>query len=170
MNKEKAGKFVRSEGFRRVFLILGVIFIILTFFISASPQTFLPYGYFGVFIFNVISSGLLIFPVLVGKLNMPLVILISAVGNIANTSVSYLIGNTSNHLFTKNRLIIKLKHWMERFGLIVVYILAIVPFPFDINALLSGYVGIPYKKYILVNFLGKITIFALVAWGLVSVT
>ncbi|MGI8419959.1 MAG: hypothetical protein ACR2LN_04940 [Candidatus Levyibacteriota bacterium] len=105
-----------------------------------------------------------------GKVNIVLVILFSALGNILNTSVNNLVGNTSNHLFSKNSLVITLKHWMERYGLLVVYFLAIVPFPFDINGLLSGYEGILYKKYLLVNFLGKVTIFTHVALGILSVS
>jgi membrane protein YqaA with SNARE-associated domain len=169
VNKQQAGKIVKSKYFKRISLGLGVLFIILTYVISVTPQAFLRYGYFGVFVFNIISSGLLLFPILVGKFNVLLTILVSALGNIPNTTVNYLVGNTSNHLFSKNTIIVTLKHWMERFGLIVVYILAVIPLPIDLNGLLSGYVGIPYKKYILVNFLGKLTVFTLVALGVISV-
>lgn len=167
--KKKAAKVVKSSIFRWVFLSLGVLFVILTFIISITPDSFLKYGYFGVFIFNVVSSGLLIIPVLVAKMNIFLIVLVSALGNIPNTSINYLVGNTSNHLFSRHPVVLKLKKWMEKFGLIIVYILAIVPMPLDVNGLLSGYVGIPYKQYILVNFLGKITVFALVAYGVISI-
>lgn len=159
---------MKSSIFKWVFLSLGVLFVILTFFISITPDTFLKYGYFGVFIFNVVSSGLLIIPILVAKMNIFMIVLVSALGNIPNTSINYLVGNTSNHLFSHHPVVLKLKKLMEKFGLVVVYILAIVPLPLDVSGLLSGYVGIPYRQYILVNFLGKITVFALVAFGVIS--
>ena len=57
------------------------------------------------------------------------------------------------------------KKMVQKFGLIAVYILAIIPLPLDFNGLLSGYLGVSYKKYVFVNFLGKVTIFFLVAIG-----
>jgi membrane protein YqaA with SNARE-associated domain len=168
--KKKTAGIVKSKFFKVASIVLGILFIILTYFISISPDSFLQYGYAGVFVFNVISSGLLIMPVLVDKLNIFLVVLVSAFGNILSTSINYLVGNTSNHLFSKNPIVIMLKKWMERFDLFIVYILAIVPLPLDVNGLLSGYVGIPYKRYIFVNFLGKVTVFLLVAFGIITVS
>jgi membrane protein YqaA with SNARE-associated domain len=169
MVKEKAAKVVKSGIFKKIFIGLGVLFIILTYFISVKPDMFLKYSYAGVFVFNVISSGLLLMPAIATKLNVFLLVLVSALGNIPNTSINYLVGNTSKNLFSKNPIILTLKKLMERFGLLVVYLLAIVPLPVDVNGLLSGYVNVPYKKYILVNFLGKVTIFALVATGVISI-
>lgn len=168
--KKKAGKVVKSGIFKKAFLVLGILFVILTFFISVTPDSFIKYGYAGVFVFNVVSSGLLIMPVLVKKLNIFLVILVSALGNIPNTSINYLVGNTSTNLFSHHPLVVKLKKLMERFGLAIVYILAIIPLPLDVNGLLSGYVGIPYKRYVLVNFLGKVTIFSLVVFGIINIS
>jgi membrane protein YqaA with SNARE-associated domain len=169
MVKEKAARVVKSGIFKKVFLVLGIIFIILTYFISIKPDAFLKYSYAGVFVFNLISSGLLLLPALTGKLNIFLLVFVSALGNLCNTSINYLVGNTSQNLFSNHPIIVTLKKWMERFGLLVVYALAIIPLPLDINGLLSGYVGIPYLRYILVNFLGKLTIFFLVVFGIVTI-
>jgi membrane protein YqaA with SNARE-associated domain len=168
--KKQAASIFKSGIFRKCMIVLGILFIVLTYFISVTPNSFMKYGYAGVFVFNVVSSGLLILPILTKKLNIFLVVFFSALGNIPNTSVNYLVGNTSKSLFSNNPVIMKLKKWMERFGLFFVYILAIIPLPLDLNGLLSGYVGIPYKRYILVNFLGKITVFFLVIFGVITVS
>lgn len=170
MKKKTAGKIVKSTLFKRIFLILGVLFIILTYFIAVTPDSFIAYGYFGVFLFNVFSSSLLIMPTLVEKLNLFWVIFFSALGNIPNTSVNYLVGATSKHLFSKHTFVLTLKKWMERFGLIVVYVIAIIPLPLDVNGLLAGYIGISYKKYIAVNFLGRATSFLLAGLGIWTFT
>lgn len=166
--REKAQHLVQSKNFRRVFTGLGLLFVVLTYFISVSPQSFLKFGYPGIFVFNIVSSGLLILPIVTQKFNIFGVILASALGNIPNTSVNYLLGYSSNSMFSGNKLVNKLKELMKRFGLFAVYVLAIVPLPLDVNGLLSGYLGISYKRYILVNFLGKLTIFALTAFGVLS--
>lgn len=170
MEKEKkqAAKVVKSNTFQWIFGAFGILFIILTYFIAVTPDSFLAYGYPGIFFYNVFSSSLLIMGVLVEKFNLYLVVLFSALGNIPNTSVNYLVGYSSKSLFSNNPIILKLKKWMERFGLWVVFVLAVIPFPIDINGLLSGYVGIPYRKYIMVTFLGKLLILYLVAIGVVN--
>ena len=71
-------------------------------------------------------------------------------------------------MFEGNKVFLKAKEWMKRFGLFFVYALAIIPLPLDVNGLLAGYLGVSYKKYIAVNFLGKLTIFSLVAFGIIS--
>lgn len=164
--KQKAAKLVSSNKFRTIFTIFGILFVVLTYFISIQPKSFLQFGYVGVFFFNVISSGLLLMPTLTPKMNIILLILVSSLGNIPNTSVNYLIGYSSKHLFSGNKYIGIAKTFISKFGLFAVYILAILPLPLDVNGLLSGYMGVPYKKYILVNFFGKVTIFLLVGLGI----
>lgn len=166
--KQKALQVVNSDTFRKLFTILGILFVILTYFISIQPESFLALGYFGVFLFNVISSGLLLMPTLTPKMNLVFLILASALGNIPNTSVNYLVGYSSKHLFSGNTYIGMAKKFLNKFGLFAVYILAILPLPLDVNGLLSGYLGIPYRKYILVNFLGKVTVFFLVGAGIIT--
>lgn len=167
--EKKAAKIVKSTIFKRIFAVFGLIFIALTYFVAVSPDTFIGYGYFGVFLFNIFSSSILIMPVLMERLSLFGIIFFSALGNIPNTSINYLVGDTSKRLFTKNSFVVLLEKWMEKYGLIVVYFIAIVPLPIDVNGLLAGYVGIPYWQYILVNFLGRATSFLLAALGFLAV-
>ena len=168
--KEYARNIATSNWFKKGLTILGIIFVILSFFITLQPDTFLTLGYGGVFLYNMINSGLIIMPAIGTKLNLWLVILCSALGNIPNTSINYFIGNSSNRLFSGNKYIGYAKNFIRKFGLLGVYVLAILPLPLDVNGLLSGYMGIPYKKYILVNFLGKLTVFALVGIGVITLS
>lgn len=173
MEKKEAAKVVKNPIFKKIFIGLGIIFIILTYFISITPDSFIAYGYFGVFLYNIFASSILIMPILVEKLNLFWVIIFSALGNIPNTSINYLVGATSKRLFSNNSIVLLLKKWMVKYGLIVVYIVAIIPLPIDVNGLMAGYIGISYKKYIIVNFLGRCTSFLLAGlgvWTFVQVT
>lgn len=166
--KRKLAEIAASKPARRIMLGLGILFIILTFFIAVTPDSFLKFGYPGIFAFNTISSGLLIFPIIAKKFNIFGVVLASALGNALNASINYLVGYASSGSFAALPFVTTLKKWMKRFGLIIVYILAVTPLPLDVGALLSGYLNISYRKYILVNFLGKVTLFLLVSLGVIS--
>lgn len=170
MEKKTAAKVVKSSAFKRIFFLLCILFIILTYFISVTPDSFLVYGYFGVFLFNIFATSILIMPILVERLDLFWVVFFSALGNIPNTSINYLVGNTSKRFFSTNSFVLLLKKWMERYGLLVVYLIAIVPLPIDINGLMAGYIGIPFKQYLLVNFLGRATSFLLAGLGVWTFT
>lgn len=161
-------QLVVSQKFQTGYKILGVLFIILTYFISVSPNSFLKFGYIGVAVFNMISSGLIVMPILVKKLNLFGVILSSSLGNAVNTSINYLVGYSSSSMFSGNSAVNWLKDCMKKYGLVAVFILAIIPLPLDVNGLLSGYLGFSYKRYILVNFLGKVVVFFLVGLGILT--
>lgn len=168
--RKKIIEIISKKQFQTVYKILGILFIGLTFFISVSPDSFIKFGYLGVVGFNIVSSGLVVIPVLVERLNIVGVVFSSAFGNAVNTSINYFIGATTHTLFSNNIVVKKLKQFMDKFGLFAVYILAIVPMPLDLNGLLSGYFRVPFKKYLIVNFLGKITVFFLVALGVITIS
>ena len=163
--KEKAVHAAQSVFFRKLFSLLGILFILMTPFITLHPDTFTGFSYVGIAVFNMLSSGLVLLPTLIHKFNLIGLILVSAAGNIVNTSVNYFIGYSNNTLLADNTLVLKAKGFVERFRLPAVYFLAIVPLPLDVNGLISGYIGIPYEKYITVNFLGKVTVFMIVCVG-----
>lgn len=170
MKKKTAAKVVKSTAFKRIFLLLGILFIILTYFISVTPDSFLVYGYYGVFFYNLFASSVLIMPVLVERMDLFGVVFVSALGNVPNTSINYLVGSTSKRFFISNPLVLLLKKWMERYGLIMVYLIAIIPLPIDVNGLMAGYIGIPFRHYLLANFLGRTTSFLLAGLGVWTFT
>lgn len=165
--KNKLRPYVQSRIFKRSLKVLGFIFIVLAFFITINPDPFLKLGLFGVFAYNTINSGLLLIPVLEKEFNLLALVLVSSLGNIINTTIYYLIGYTSKTMFSGVTIVTKLKSLIRRFGLIVVFVLALLPLPIDIAGLLSGYIGIPYKKFIIVVFSGRSIAFLLEGLGLI---
>ena len=161
--KEKVSRVVSKRRFRYPFSIVGGILILASFFLPREVEHFLKIGYPGILLFNILSSGLILIPIALRQFPLLSLIIICALGNIINTSVYYFVGYNSDELFQNNILLIRLTSLFKKSGLWGVYQLAIIPLPIDINGLLSGYIGIPYKKYIPINFLGKCTQFALEA-------
>lgn len=170
MNKrDSLTKIVQSTTFKRIAVLLSIFLIGCTFFIAVQPDSFIRLGYFGVFIYNILGSGIFIIPVLSTKLNIFWLIFFSSLGNVINTSVAYILGHSTHSLFPKVELIAKIKKFMRHYHLIGLYIVTIIPFPIDIAGLLSGYLQIPYPLYVLINFLGKSTLFALIALGIIAI-
>jgi membrane protein YqaA with SNARE-associated domain len=168
-NREQLSKIVNSKPFRLTSAALSIFFIICTLFIAVQPDTFLKLGYFGIFVYNILGSGLLIIPLISFKVNLFLLVFFSALGNIFNTSVAYILGHSTHKLFPKVELVTKIKKIMKTYHLIGLYLLTILPFPIDIIGLLSGYLQIPYQQYIVINFFGKSTLFLLVALGFIAI-
>jgi membrane protein YqaA with SNARE-associated domain len=159
--KQKLKPILQSPIFIWTFRVVSAFFIVATFFLFTSPDRFIQYGYPGVFVLNILGSGLVVMPVLATKMNLVLLVLACALGNIINTSINYGLGFTSTKLFAGVKPVNTMKRWLRKYETVSMYVLSMAPFPVDINAMLSGYIQIPYPKYLLVNFLGKVTIFTL---------
>lgn len=157
------GRFAQNQYFRWTYTGLAVVFVILAPFISLKPDQFSKFGYLGVVVFNVLGSGLLIIGTLVHKMNWVLLILCCGLGNMVNTSINFLVGKSSQTMFHKLSVMDRIKKLMQKFQSAVIFILAVIPLPIDLNGLLAGYLNINYPKYLLINFLGKLTTFFLVA-------
>lgn len=145
--KQRLQQIVTNPFFRYIFLGLTILFVISTVFINVNPKGFIKYGYLGIFVFNIVSSGLLIIPTLSPKFHLLPLVLVSGLGNGVNTSINYLVGSSGKSYLVKVSFLQKIKTWLKRFQIIVIYLLAILPLPLDVNGLLSGYTGVSYKKF-----------------------
>lgn len=63
--REKIIAEIATERFQNIYKIIGILFIGVTFFIFVAPDAFLKFRYAGVMVFNMISSGMVVIPVLV---------------------------------------------------------------------------------------------------------
>ena len=70
INQNKLINLFKSPKFKKIMIALGVIFYISAFIIAFNPKPFLKLGYLGVFVFSLFGPGMILVPVLVGKLNI----------------------------------------------------------------------------------------------------
>lgn len=158
-------------------LITSVIFGIIAFFISFKLKNLQSFGYLGVFLINLIGSATIIFPVpslaatvAIGAFSSPiLTALFSSLGSTLGELTGYFAGKGGKEIMANNKKIEKVKKWMDKYGLWVVLVLAIIPNPlFDMAGIISGISKVPLKKYLLIVFVGKFikfTIFAYTGFG-----
>jgi len=155
-------------------LLFSLVIGILAFFLGKNIKNLQDLGYVGVFIANLIGSATIILPVpsfattiAVGVfLNPVLTALASAVGSTLGELTGYYAGlGGQDFVKSKDKRVKKIKAWINRYGLWVIFILAAIPNPlFDIAGIVSGAGKVPVWKYLLVVFSGKLIKFLILAY------
>ncbi|MDP1710582.1 MAG: VTT domain-containing protein [candidate division WWE3 bacterium] len=162
------GKFVKTNGFKRATVFLGIAFLVLTFLITLDPQPFLRFGYLGVFVFNLFGPGTLLIPTLARLMNIPLLAASAALGMALNDSVAWLIGKSSEVFVGRPQKLERVEKSIQKYGFWALFIWSLVPIPYDFVGFVAGYLGISYQRYILPSFLGKFVRFILMGYGTIG--
>jgi membrane protein YqaA with SNARE-associated domain len=158
--------FFQSITFKRTTFILGVLFLALTLFISINPEPFLQFGYLGVFIFNLFGPGTLLFPSLVKHMNMFGLVLVTSLGMVLNDSISWVVGRSGDAIIPRSQKVEKIEGIIHKYGPVGLFFWSLIPIPYDIIGLIAGYLEMPYKRFIIPTFLGKLVRFILLGSSL----
>ena len=130
-------------------------------------------GYLGVFAANLIGSATILLPIpafattiVAGTILNPILAgIFSAAGSTIGELTGYYAGVGGEDIIKKDKNIIKVEKWMDKYGLWVVFVLAAIPNPlFDIAGIISGASGIPVRKYLIAVLGGKLIKFILLAY------
>jgi membrane protein YqaA with SNARE-associated domain len=167
--KEKLTKLFQTKKFKKITLILGILFTILTFAISLDPRPFLKFGYLGVFVFNLFGPGTYLIPSLSRHMNLILLAAVSACGMTLNDSIGWLTGKSSDVVIRKSEKIKAIKNEIHKYGPVAIFFWSIIPMPIDLIPALAGYLEFPYRVFFIPNLLGKFLRFILVGLGTTTV-
>lgn len=116
-------------------------------------------GYLGFFVANYFGYGLYVLPFLVTKLDPTLLILIGAFGSTVDEFFAWYAGRTSEQYERRSRLHAAIEKYISRYGLMAVAMMGVLPLPgfvLTIAGFIGGHYGIPYLKYFLAGFLGRL--------------
>lgn len=153
-------------------LVFAVIISVLIFVFRDKFIHLQGYGYVGLFILSIIGNATIILPAPVilttfvaGAVFNPIVVaFVVATGATIGEITGYLAGYGSTDLIDGDPKLAKVKKWMDRFGLWVIFVLAAVPNPFfDLAGIVAGATGVSIYKYLIVVWLGKLIKFGLIA-------
>jgi uncharacterized membrane protein YdjX (TVP38/TMEM64 family) len=159
---------------------LGILLLVISLtagvlaFLIGNNIKFLQLGYLGVFAVNLIGSATIILPIpsfattiAAGAfLNPVLIAFLSALGSTIGELTGYYAGIGGREFIRDNKKIQKVKMWMDRYGLWLIMVLAIIPNPFfDVAGAISGASGLPLRKYLIVVFSGKLIKFLILAYA-----
>ncbi|HOZ80789.1 MAG TPA: VTT domain-containing protein [Candidatus Woesebacteria bacterium] len=169
--KEKLKKLFKSKVFKKVTLIIGVIFIILTFILVLRPEPFIKLGYWGVLLFGIFGPSMAVVPRLALEMNLVLVAIMSALGMAINDSVTWWVGKVvGDEVIKRTEKIEKIEKIIKKFGLIAILGWSFIPFPYDLIGLIAGYLEVSFVGFLGVTFLGRLVRFLLIGAGVVGVS
>jgi len=150
-------------------VITGVILLL-----SNRIQELQALGYAGAFLIMLIGNATVIFPVpglifvvaMGSTLNPWLVGLCAGPGAALGEMTGYLAGYGGAAPLEQTALYRRFDRWMDRYGPLVVFILAVIPNPvFDMAGLLAGASHMPWWQFLLAATLGKTIQAMLLAWA-----
>lgn len=132
------------------------------------------YGYFGIFLINLLGSTTIIFPIpalvtafIGGAVFNPLMVGIAGgVGAAIGESTGFYVGHTGKAVVENKKKYERVEKWMKKYGPITIFFLALVPNPlFDIAGIASGITGVPYYQFLTFTILGKTLRYILIAYA-----
>jgi len=159
----------QSKPFKVFTLVLAVIFYLLAFVIAFAPEPFLRFGYPGIFVFNLFGPGTFLVPAASRFLSVGGVALVTALGMAINDSVSWLAGKNGDVIFPRGRRVERLEGQIKKYGPWALFFWAIIPFPFDLIAVIAGYLQINYVRFLIPMFFGRLIRFLLMGSGIVAI-
>ncbi|MBI2305621.1 MAG: VTT domain-containing protein [Chloroflexi bacterium] len=147
---------------------LVILIFLLTIAIAALGQRFFrdltSLGYLGVLIISFIGTSTIVLPApswaavfAAGALFNPfLVAVMAALGEATGELTGYLLGYGGKNIVEKSRLYSHAQRWMQRRGLLTVFLVSVIPNPvFDMVGVAAGAVRFPVWKFFLVCVVGK---------------
>ena len=132
------------------------------------------WGYPGIFALSILSNATIILPApaialvftLGSVLNPFAVGTIAGIGSGIGELSGYLAGKSGSGLVTKTETYKKIHPFVDKYGVVAIFILAIIPNPFfDVAGIAAGALRMPVRRFFLWCTAGKIIKMLLIAFG-----
>ena len=123
------------------------------------------YGYTAVFLVGLVSNATVVFPVpglavssvMGGVFNPWIVGVVGGVGQALGELTGYMAGYSGQTLVDENPTYARLTRWMQRYGPLTIFVLAVIPNPvFDVAGMAAGALRFPLWKFLVSCTAGKI--------------
>lgn len=157
----------RTTLLRILAIILVSIISISVFLLGNSIEELASYGYFGIFLFSLLTNATIILPApgiaivfaFGGVLNPILVAIAAGIGAGIGELSGYLAGFSGQAVVENQTTYIKIQNWMTRnnsFSFLAIFMLAAIPNPFfDLVGIVAGTLRIPVIYFLTWTILGK---------------
>jgi membrane protein YqaA with SNARE-associated domain len=135
-------------------------------------ERFAAYGYPGVFLITLVGNSTVILPApsyaivfaVGGALNPLAVGVVAGLGASLGEITGYLAGIGGRAVIERRALYHRLETWMSKGGILVVFLLAVIPNPaFDVGGMIAGALRMPVWQFVLAAWVGKSIRFYLIA-------
>lgn len=162
------------KKYKKYIYVGGAILITLSVFLLKDKIVYLQnLGYIGIFLLSLLGNATVILPLpailtaFVGGafLNPFLVGIVSSLGATFGELTGYMAGLGGEEFVKNDPKFQKVNHWMDKYGLWAIFVLAAIPNPlFDLAGIVAGASKIPVYKYLVVVWLGKFIKFVTIAY------
>ncbi len=157
-----------------MFLLIsgGATFLIL--FYAPEIRRFSRFGYPGIFFISLVANASIALPIpslavtfgMGAVLQWPLVGLAAGIGEALGETTGYLAGYTGSALIENRGIYLRMHDWMERHGMLTIFVLSVVPNPIiDLAGIAAGASKYEFHKYFLALWLGKTIKTMAFAWA-----
>jgi uncharacterized membrane protein YdjX (TVP38/TMEM64 family) len=123
------------------------------------------YGYVAVFLVGLVSNATLIFPVpglavssVLGTVFNPWIVgLVAGIGQALGELTGYMAGYSGQTWVDEHPRYNRLVRWMQKYGVLTVFFLAVIPNPlFDVAGMVAGVLRLGVWKFLLSSAAGKV--------------
>jgi uncharacterized membrane protein YdjX (TVP38/TMEM64 family) len=167
-NKESIDRPRSTLGLNilRILILLIVIGIsVYIFMIRDQAAKFAAYGYPGIFLISILANGTILLPApgiaivfaMGGVFNPFFVGIVSGAGAAIGELSGYMAGFSGQVVAEKTKIYQQIEKWMEKYGMLTIFILAAIPNPFfDLAGMAAGMLKMPLHKFLISCVGGKI--------------
>lgn len=170
--QEAAGKLQRRL-LRSAGLVVAIGITVTIYLLRDRLQEVAGYGYLGLFLISILGNATIILPMptmltafLGGSLFNPILVgVISAGGATIGELTGYLAGFGGQAIVENRGMHERFQGWMERYGLVALFVLATIPNPFfDVAGIIAGMSRMRVTTFMAVTWAGKIVKFVAIAY------
>jgi uncharacterized membrane protein YdjX (TVP38/TMEM64 family) len=156
-----------------IFVTVGWLYRSYPDFFQNINKHFKGYEYLGVFVISLVLNATVIIPVSamaviasMGPLFPPpfFVGVVGGIGAAIGEMTGYVAGRAGRELLAKNKIYIRVERWVQRWGMMAIFILSIFPFLFDIVGIIAGATRMPLWKFFIACMFGRMILYIAVAY------
>jgi len=160
-------------GALAIFVTVGWFYLHYPDFFKNIKENFKGYEYLGVFIISLVLNSTVIIPVsamaIIASLGpvLPPAFLVGVVGGIGaaiGEMTGYVAGRAGRELLAKNKIYMRVEGWVQRWGMMAVFVLSVFPFLFDIVGIIAGATRMPIWKFFIACLFGRMILYIAVAY------
>jgi membrane protein YqaA with SNARE-associated domain len=157
-------------------LIIGIVVGVFYFYRSYPEriEELKGYGYLGAFLISLLLNATIVLPAgnflvlaALGAIlpSATMVGLAGGIGAAIGELTGYMAGYSGQAVVSRQRVYTRLKGWVEKWGVLTIFLLSVVPLVFDLAGIAAGVLRFPLWKFFLACWLGRTILYLLVAWG-----
>jgi len=163
-----------------IFLLITAITVGIFLFAQRYPDKFTEfesYGYLGAFLLSLVANATILLPfpgflmlfALGAAFNPVFIGLTAGIGGAIGEMTAYLLGYTGRAVVENTRFYNQAVRWLDRWGVLTVFVFALTPLPFDVLGVAAGLLRFPFWKFFIACWLGKtvlcVSLALAGAWG-----